>query len=264
MDYQLSKVLGLLSTSGSLVMLALLLGVFLLWRKSHWRAGRALLTILVLLLAGIIATPVQPWLTALLEDRFPAQPPLPAHVDGIIVLGGAIRTNVSKARGRPTLNDAAERLIEGARLARLHPEARLLFTGGNADPWNQSAREAGFAGDLLQQLGVAPDRLLLEDGSRNTYENALFSLRLLPQPPAGTWVLVTSALHMPRSVGVFRRLGWQVTPWPVSYLSGGDEDWVNEDIPILRLSRLSRAGHEWIGMVYYYLRGWSQSLLPEP
>lgn len=262
MDYQLSKILGLLSTCGSLVMSALLLGVVLLWSRRHRRAGRALLTLLAVFLAAVVATPLQPWLTGELENRFAPPPHLPDRIDGIVILGGMIRPNISKARGRPTMNDAAERLIEGARLARLHPEAMVIFSGGSADPWNSGASEAQFAGALLRQLGVAEDRLLLEDKSRNTYENALFSRGLLPTAPSGTWILVTSAMHMPRSVGVFRRAGWPVIPWPTSYLSGGEAEWANEDIPIMRLYYLSRTGHEWIGLLYYYLRGWSDSLFP--
>jgi len=114
----------------------------------------------------------------------------------------------------------------------------------------------------LKQMGVAQDRLIIEDRSRNTYENAVFSKQQAAQD--GNWVLVTSAIHLPRAVGVFRQAGWKVIPWPSNYLTGGDEDWANEDIPVLRLYRLSRTFHEWIGLIYYRWRGWSDSLFPMP
>jgi uncharacterized SAM-binding protein YcdF (DUF218 family) len=261
MDYQFSKIMGLLTTSGAFLMLVLLAGTALLWLRP-WRFGRTLVTLVALLLAILTVTPLQPWLTGGLEDRFPANPELPEHVDGIIILGGMIRPNISLARHRPTLNDAAERLLEGARLAALHPEAKVLFTGGSPNPWNPEAREANFVAEVLKQMGVAGDRLIIEDRSRNTYENAVFSKQLVPE--GGSWVLVTSAIHLPRAVGVFRKAGWKVIPWPSNYLTGGDEDWANEDIPVLRLYRLSRTFHEWVGLIYYRMRGWSASLLPGP
>ena len=263
MDYTASKLLGLLTTTGSLLTLALLAGLILLWGR-RWRLGRMVLTIVMLAVAAVTFLPVQPMLTGLLEDRFPATPPLPDHIDGIIVLGGMIRPVVSQARGRPTLNDAAERLLEGAHLAREHPEAVVLFTGGSADPWAPNARESDFAGKALIEMGVDPARLRLEDRSRNTYENAMFSRALAPDGGKGNWILVTSAIHMPRSVGVFRKAGWNVIPWPVNYLTGGGGDWANEDLAIQRLYFLSRTVHEMVGMVYYRLRGWSECLFPGP
>ena len=263
MDYTASKLLGLLTTSGSLLMIALLAGVFLLWSR-RWRVGRALLSVAVLALAALTFLPIQPMITGMLENRFQAAPPLPDHIDGIIVLGGMIRPGISRARGRPNLNDAAERLIEGAHLAHLHPEAKVLFTGGSPNPWEPEARESDFAGKALVEMGVDPSRLIIEDRSRNTYENAIFSLPLTPDGGKGTWILVTSAIHMPRSIGVFRKAGWDVIPWPCNYLTGGEPEWANEDVAIQRLFLLSRTAHEMVGMLYYRLRGWSDSLFPGP
>lgn len=264
MDYVGAKFAALFGSAGALTLMSLLLGTFLLWRRKQWQRGRMLLTLLVLLLYGLIFSPLQPFLTGTLEDRFPANPTLPDRIDGIIVLGGMIRPNVSRARHRPSLNDAAERLLDAARLAALHPEAKLLFTGGSADPWDKEASEAVFAAKLLRQLGVADDRLIIEDQARNSYENAVFSRKLVPARADEVWLLVTSAAHLPRAVGVFRKAGWRVIPWPTNYLTGGGEDWINEDFPISRLYRLSRTLHEFVGLLYYRLRGWSDAFLPAP
>lgn len=263
MDYFASKLLGLLTTSGTLMMIALLIGTALLWSK-RWKRGRTFLTCAVLILSAVTLLPVQPALTGIIEDRFPQAPQLPEHIDGIIILGGMIRPAISQARGRATLNDAAERLVEGARLARLHPEAKVLFTGGSADPLSPSARESDFAGQTLRDLGVEESRLVLETKSRNTYENAIYSRELLPDHGEGNWILVTSALHIPRSVGIFRRIGWKVIPWPVNYLTGAKQDWANEDLPVERLYFLTRTVHEIVGMAYYRARGWTDSLFPGP
>jgi uncharacterized SAM-binding protein YcdF (DUF218 family) len=244
-------------------MAVLLAGTFLLWGR-RWRLGRALLSIVVLALAALVFLPIQPALTGMLENRFQAAPPLPDHIDGIIVLGGMVRPSISKARSRTTLNDAAERLFEGAHLAHLHPEAKVLFTGGSPNPWKEEARESDFAGQALIDMGIDPGRLIIEDRSRNTYENAIYSRALAPDHGEGNWILVTSALHMPRSVGVFRQAGWKVIPWPVNYLTGAEPEWANEDVPIERLYFMSRTLHELVGMLYYRARGWSGSLLPGP
>ena len=263
MDYLASKLLGVLTTTGSLLTLALLIGTALLWSR-RWQRGRMFMTIVVLALAAFLILPVQPGLTGLLEDRFQQAPKLPDHIDGIIVLGGMVRTAVSQARGRPTLNDAAERLIEGAHLAHLYPDAKVLFTGGSPNPWTDEAREAEFARTALLDMGVDESRLLIEDRSRNTYENAMLSRSLVVDGGKGNWILVTSALHMPRSVGVFRQVGWKVIPWPVNYLTGAEPEWANEDVPIERLYFMSRTLHELFGLVYYRARGWSDSLFPAP
>ena len=263
MDYLASKLLGVLTTSGCLLMLMLVAGILLLWLKS-WRWGRAVLTIVVLGLAIMLFLPVQPAVTGLLENRFQPAPPLPDHIDGIIILGGMVRPAVSKARGRPTLNDAAERLLEGARLGRQHPEAKVLFTGGSADPAADRPTEATYARQVLLDMGVEPERLIIEDRSRNTYENAVYSKPLVPDGGQGNWILVTSAVHMPRSVGVFRQAGWKVIAWPVNFLSGGEPEWANEDVLIQRLYFFSRTLHEYAGLAYYRARGWSASLFPAP
>lgn len=263
MDYLASKLLGLLTTTGSLLLLALLLGTALLWSR-RWQRGRLVLTVMMMVLAGLVFLPVQPALTGIIEDRFPQSPALPDHVDGIVILGGMIRPAISQARGRPSVNDAAERLIEGAHLAHLHPEAKVLFTGGSADPWKPEARESSFAARALVEMGIDESRLIIEDKSRNTYENAVFSRELAPGHGEGNWILVTSALHMPRSAGAFRRAGWKVIPWPVNYLTGAGPEWANEDVLIERLYFLSRTLHELVGMGYYRARGWSGSLFPSP
>jgi uncharacterized SAM-binding protein YcdF (DUF218 family) len=263
MDYLASKLLGLLTTSGSLLMLLLLIGVALLWRP-RWQRGRLFMTFVVLALSAFLFLPVQPALTGLFENRFQQTPKLPDHIDGIIVLGGMVRTAVSQARGRPTLNDAAERLIEGAHLAHLYPDAKVLFTGGSPNPWTAEAREAEFARMALLDMGIDESRLLIEDRSRNTYENAMLSRSLVADGGKGNWILVTSALHMPRSVGVFRRAGWNVIPWPVNYITGAESAWANEDVPIERLYFMSRTLHEMVGLAYYRARGWTDSLFPAP
>ncbi|WP_158240696.1 YdcF family protein [Telmatospirillum siberiense] len=264
MGYVLSKVIGALLAPGMVLAIVFAAGVAMLWSRRRQRQGRALLTILVLVVGAMLVSPLQPWLTETLENRFPGNPPLPAHVDGIIVLGGAIEPLVSEARQRIALNDAAERLTATVMLAKTHPEALVLYTGGSADPLRQDAAEAPLAEALLRALGVPADRLLVEGKSRNTFENALLSQDLVKPQAGQVWVLVTSARHMPRSVGIFHRLNWPVIPYPVDYQSGGDFAWTNVDLPLRRGRLLAQALHEWVGLAYYALNGWTDRLFPGP
>ena len=216
-----SKTLGMAARVETWALLLMALALLGLWRGRRRLAGWSL----ALLFTGTLALTIFPLgdiLLQPLEQQFPARPTLTA-VDGIIVLGGAEQTGAYRLWGGPQLNEAGERLIEGAMLAHRFPTARLVFTGGSAsvgrveDPTDPSemVRETWIA------LGVAPDRILLEQASRNTAENARLTHDLIQPKPGETWVLVTSAFHMPRALETFTRNGWEgITPWPVDFRSG--------------------------------------------
>jgi uncharacterized SAM-binding protein YcdF (DUF218 family) len=155
-------------------------------------------------------------------------------------------------------------MLTGAVLARLHPEARIVLTGGAADPLRPDPKEAPVMAELLVSLGIEAERLVVEDQSRNTYENAVYSQRLAQPKKGEVWLLVTSARHMPRSVGCFRAVDWPVIPYPVDFDTDRASDWVNGDVPVVRLGRLDKAVHEWLGLVFYRLSGWTDALLPAP
>ncbi|MBS0559998.1 MAG: YdcF family protein [Proteobacteria bacterium] len=261
--FVLGKIAGWLTTPTNLLLAFLILGTALVWRRPR-RSGRALL---VLGIAGLIAIwtlPVGQWALLPLEDRFPQVTHPPAHVDGIIVLGGGVSPDMSAVRGIPALNGAAERVTTAAVLARRYPEAKVLYTSGSGELAPGAPDEATPAGALLAALGVAPDRLILESRSRTTYENVRESKALADPKPGQTWILVTSAAHMPRSVGLFRKAGWDVLPWPVGYKSATDARlWLPED-PGLMIQHLDVAMHEWVGLVGYWLEGRIDSVFPGP
>ena len=158
-----------------------------------------------------------------LEDRFSPPSPPPDHVAGIIVLGGGMQGAINLARGGYELNGAGNRIVEAAVLARRYPQARIVISGGYGDLLFAGEGDAASAPRLLTALGVASDRLMLEDKSRNTYENAVFTSRMVKPAAGQTWLLVTSAFHMPRAYALFRKAGLAVVPWPVDYRTLGDE-----------------------------------------
>lgn len=243
--------------------LLLVLALAFLLLCGRWaRLGRGLVGAVC---AAMLALAVLPWdtlLTAPLENRFPS-PELPARIDGIIVLGGALDPALSAERGQPSLNSSAERLTEFMALGLRHPEARLVFTGGSGSMLRQEAKEAPVARAFMAALGFDVGRVTFEGQSRNTWENAVYSRDLVKPQPGEAWVLVTSAIHMPRAVGAFRAAGWPVIPYPVDYqssISGAEARFnVGSGAGVL-----GQGLHEWLGLAYYRRRGWSDALFPAP
>jgi uncharacterized SAM-binding protein YcdF (DUF218 family) len=207
---------------------------------------------------AIAVLPLHTWVLAPLEDRFPHPSEPPAHVDGVIVLGGAIDTYLSQQYDMPSMNEAAERVFAFAKLARMFPAARAVFTGGLAPGHEDETPEADMTRQVLADLGIDTSRVIFESASRDTHENVLFSKKLLDPQPGQVWLLVTSAMHMPRSVGIFRQAGWEVVPWPVGYKARDRWDLNFAD----HLHSLDMAAHEWIGLVTYRLLGRTNALFP--
>jgi uncharacterized SAM-binding protein YcdF (DUF218 family) len=216
-----SKTIGMAARVESWALVLMLLSLFGLWRGRRRLAGWAT----ALLFAGTLALtlfPLGDLFLRPLETQFPAQPDL-AQVDGIIVLGGAEDTGAYRNFGGTQVNDAGERLIEGALLALRYPQARLVFTGGSARVGRaeDTTDPSEMVRALWLGLGIAPGRIILEQASRNTAENASLTRDLVRPKPGETWVLVTSAFHMPRAHETFTRQGWDgILAWPVDFRSG--------------------------------------------
>jgi uncharacterized SAM-binding protein YcdF (DUF218 family) len=200
-----------------------------------------------------------------LEARFQRPANLPRDVKGIILLGGAFEGGVNRVRHGYELNAAADRVIETLKLARLYPQAKILVSGGNGSLVRDEMPDADIAPKLFAAMGIPADRLILEDRSRNTYQNAVFSKELAKPKPGDTWVLVTSAFHMPRSVGIFRKAGFPVIPWPSDYRTLGNEEFgFSHGDPQSSAGMLSLALHEWVGLLGYRMTGRIGALFPAP
>lgn len=233
----------------------------LLFALGRSRPARRLIHLLAAILVAVAILPWSDWLLAPLEERFPRPSALPERIDGVVVLGGAIDPLLSAARGLPSLNGAAERLLAMLELAHRYPEAQMVFSSGSGSVTRQDLKEAPVVRSLLESIGFDCTRVIFEAQSRNTWENAVFS-RDLVRPEAGqTWLLVTSAAHMPRAMGAFRAAGWQIIPYPVDYLTvpGGRGGGLSVADGV---SAIRPALHEWLGLIYYRARGWSDSWYP--
>jgi uncharacterized SAM-binding protein YcdF (DUF218 family) len=264
MFFVLSKTFGFFAIPSNLAVSLGLFGLLLLptrFARAGWRLVVASLAILAIL--GL--SPLGNALIIPLEQRFPPWDAARGTPDGIIVLGGAIAPDISAARNDAALNEAAERMTAVPELARRYPDARILFSGGSGALIYDEGNEAEFALRLFESLGIARGRILLEDRSRNTVENALFS-KAIAQPKGGErWLLVTSAYHMPRAIGIFRKAGFAVEPFPVDWRTRGIADaW--RPFPTMGegLRRTDIAAREWVGLVAYWLTGQSSELFPGP
>ena len=189
------------------------------------------------LLAGIGVSAVIGWLPlpdALLrhmEYQYPIpQGNLQPYV-GVIVLGGAIGIPYGEQDlRRYTLDASSQRMTAPVALLRQHPHLLMLFSGGQSDVIARETSVADAAREFYTSMGVPADRVLYERAARNTYENAVLSARVPGVDKTKPWLLVTSAWHMPRSMALFQREGWNVTPYPVDYRTGSYTPWTNFSI----------------------------------
>jgi uncharacterized SAM-binding protein YcdF (DUF218 family) len=263
MFFVLSKAIAFLLLPSNLLMLIGLAGVVLLatrWRRAGLRLAVASL---VLMLAAAFL-PIGNLLLHALEARFPRWDPSHGAPDGIVVLGGGISPELSFVHGEPVVGSDAGRIIALAKLAHAYPNARIVYTGGDASLLSSGFRETAFLGPLLDVMGVARAQVMREDRARNTAENAVFTKELVKPKPGERWLLVTSAWHMPRAVGCFRRAGFPVEAYPVSWRTGVRPSfWPGDDFGG-GLARLDLAAHEWMGIVVYWITGRTSALLPSP
>jgi uncharacterized SAM-binding protein YcdF (DUF218 family) len=187
-----------------------------------------------------------------LENRYPVPTAeaMDRHV-GIIVLGGAVgHPDTFAAHGQVPLGDAAERMTVPVGLMRQHPRLELVFSGGEGRLLTTGVNESELAKVFYQQQGLDMARVRLEDGSRNTRENAQQVAKLLGDRCQQPWLLVTSAWHMPRSMAEFEAVGCKVTPYPVDFRTG-DSTPLTEYSLANSLLRWQTALHEWLGLLVY-------------
>jgi uncharacterized SAM-binding protein YcdF (DUF218 family) len=263
MFFILSKVFGFFIEPLNLAILVLLVALLAMaLRRRRLAVAGTAIAFLVLALAtwtslgSLMLTP--------LEERYP-KPPFPAEVDGVVVLGGGFEGAINLARGGYELNSGGDRFVEAAILARHYPQARIVVSGGTGALLIDGEGDAPTAQRLLTALGVSPERLVLEDRSRNTYENAVFTREMVSPKPGETWLLVTSAFHMPRAKALFDKVGFATVPWPVDYRTTGREGIsLFSDNAVDSIQKTTLAVREWIGLLAYWLSGKIDSPFPGP
>jgi uncharacterized SAM-binding protein YcdF (DUF218 family) len=266
MFFYASKILFFPFVPSMLLTLVAVAGV-LLSLTERWRRFGVRLSVLgvaLLLVAGL--SPLGNVLIMPLEERF-ARPRLEPgeQVAGIIILGGFEDGRISAARGSLEINEAGDRITEGVALALRFRSAKVVFTGGVGALVESYPPGAPAVRAFLTAVGVAPNRIVIEDRSRTTWENAELTRNAVRPKPGERWLLVTSAFHMPRSIGVFRKAGFEVVAWPADYRTKGPADTYRFFSRMPEgLERLDVAVKEWVGLVVYRLTGRTSALWPEP
>ena len=239
----------------------LLIGLLLtsVWGRRTF-AGQARsfrVTFLLACILAILSTPLTGYFSlGSLEWRYPQTPLVPRSPDTIVVLSGGLIRDDAQCKKTRLGAESVERCLHAARLYKQAGGCRVIVTGGRGDWKNPCPTLAESMRDFLVESGVKPTDVVLEDQATTTYENALFSLPLLAEVGAGRILLVTSAAHMPRAEGCFRRLGLTVYPAPCDRRAGHHALSPNSFLPSSRgISEFCQASHEWAGYAWYWLRG---------
>jgi len=245
MFFILSKLFWLVFAPSHFLTLLVIAAAIVMSTK-YERLGRRLAFAAVALFVVIGILPTGTWLTLPLENRF-TRPAWPAHVDGVLVLGGGTGATIIATRGVPATRSSEPRLVAAYELARRYPSARILFSGGSGSLAGGDLETVGVK-YIFAQMGLAPKRLTLEDRSRNTGENIAFSQKLANPKAGEVWVLATSAIHMPRAMRAAKRVHWKMIAWPTDYSTTRGGFGTLFAIPG-NLEETDNAVHEWIGLL---------------
>jgi len=263
MFFVLSKILSFFCFPLSLSLLLLLMfGV--IRRRPRERGeqrgrgqGRAwaLFWLGLLLLWSCSAAPVADLLMQPLEGPYKNRS-LPAKVEAIVVLGGFTDLSLSNEQ-HLELSESADRFFAALELAKRYPSAVLIFSGGTGSLFDQTTREAPYVKAAALRCGVSAERVLTDSESRNTYENAVETKKLLERRGAWSVVLVTSGFHMRRALGCFHKVGLRPSPYAVDFRAHGGHlnplNWVPD---ASSLGQSTAAIREYIGLLMYRVKGY--------
>lgn len=259
--FTLSKYIWIVVSPDSIFIILLTLCLILFLFKQT-KIATILLALLTFCALFISFFSVGDWMLYPLEKRYQHNPDLPEQVDGIIVLGGSIVPDRSVEWRQLETNHSHERLTSFIQLAQYYPNARLVFSGGNASTDIDKPTEAEIVETYFLKSGISPERLFIENKARNTAENASYSRKLVNPQADETWLMITTAYHMPRAMGVFCQQDWNVIPYPVDHQTLPSELYRPGFGLTGHLYNLVLASHEWLGLLAYYLTGKTQQLFP--
>jgi uncharacterized SAM-binding protein YcdF (DUF218 family) len=253
--YQIAKYL-----SDPYVVCSLGLGAALvvLWRRLPTDRRRSLRPVIAIyLLSLLLAIPATSFWPLRWIERNVA--PLNGDLEGaqaIVVLGGGIFPSDS-IRARPELTrSSSSRCLYALELYRTFGPLPIYVTGAKADPARHGPGESESMRDFLAELGVKPSDLRVDAKSSTTHENAVFTTRMLREAGIGRILLVTDALHMPRSIACFRKEGVELVPAVCSYRTTEFHWTLPMFLPSIQgLAGMSDASSEWLGYAWYSLTG---------
>jgi uncharacterized SAM-binding protein YcdF (DUF218 family) len=262
MPLALAKLVSFLSVPSNVIASLAVVGLIMLLFRHRYGAAISAGALLAVV-AGALS-PLGNMLLIPLEQRFPVTDFPAQQFDGIIILGGSYDTVSHGYLSTIYLEDDTEPMAVVPDLARRYPKARIIFSGGT-DPSTPGPSEAAIVKQYFISFGIAPERILIEERSQTTEQNARFTADLIHTMQGARFLLVTSAYHMPRAMGAFRKAGFNVIGFPVgSRTHGWSEFWWPSNTGADNMRRLDVALHEWLGLLDYRLLGYSNELFAGP
>ncbi len=251
MELYLSKILNFFINPLYILSLIILIQLFIIFfiQSKKLVVFFSKLSLILFLFFGY--SPLSNFLLSKMEDyiqtsKYPVQ-----QLTGVIVLGGSFNSGLeSKERNEVSLNSSAERLTKALEIYKKNPRILILFSGFSGELKPQGWSESDMAKKFFLDQGVKIDNLIFENQSRNTFENIKYSKDVIVNYK-GTWGLITSANHMPRSFFAFKKQGLILEPINVDYKTGTSRMfWINFDIST-GLTNWNIIFHELIGITYY-------------
>lgn len=250
MDFFAKKLISAMLLPVPITLVLLAIGLCLYWiiGKSAWT--NTFLTLSFILLALFSFNPLPTALLTHLEQQYPVLTQLPNTVQTIVVLGGGVRDNTKTPPNTQLSSAALSRLIEALRLYRQNPNATIILSGGRVFG---SLSESKTMNNLAVSLGVPPKHLIIENGSRDTHEEARYLKKMLGKRP---FALVTSAFHMPRAMAIFKKQGMQPIPAPTQFIAKQNPNAISFYLPnAVNLIHTDIALHEYLGIGWGKLTG---------
>jgi uncharacterized SAM-binding protein YcdF (DUF218 family) len=227
-----------------------------------WLNRRKTAFVLLFLAAGVLFTfssaPVSRKLAKSLEREYLPVDEKTVKGDAIISLGGGGRPKVYP-RNHAEFNESGERIFHALRLYKAGAAPWVITSGGGIDFIIKGQKEGEDMKELMVEFGMPADRVLVESQAKNTRENALLVKKIMEEKKLGmTIVLVTSAMHMKRSVAIFKRAGFTVVPAPADYIIEDSEYscWFGLLPNASNLELSSAVIKEYIGIATYKMLGW--------
>ena len=254
MTFYVSKTLVFLISPFNLILFGFFLGfIFSLINYKFWSKFFYICSITFFLFISIF--PLGAYFNYLLEKNFHNKNYYPENVDGILILGGATNPYLTKEHNQISLNNNSERLFESILLIKKYPRAKVIFSGGSGSLRFPELDHASVVKNFFNKMSIENKNIYYEDKSRNTYENILFSKTIVNPKKNETWLLVTSAFHLKRSLAIADKIEWTLTPFAVDFSSSKKFSWKPTFNPLGNLNSLEKSSHEIIGLAAYYLLG---------
>ena len=254
MSFYLSKILWLILNPFNIFILINFL-IIILYVLSFRRLSITIFVINLLFLIIISILPIGNYLIYQIEKEYHSNTEIPENIDGILILGGATDALMFKEYGQISLNGSAERLVESVDIIRKHQNAKVIFSGGSGVLNRPDLGHSDVAKFFYKKMGLNTNRIIFENNSRNTFENILFSKKIITPKKNEKWLLITSASHMKRAQLVAEKNNWNLIPYAVDFKNLKNFKFTFNLNLLSNINYFQQGSHEWLGLVSYYLMG---------